>query len=241
MERDSVLLCAHDPELADELACELRLEGYETYIARARRQAMWTLAERRPAAVVLGDLPGLVQSLELLRDVRAYSGAKLGVNPDVPVLVLSPSAGELCEVRALEAGADEFLAADRSYLVLRTRLRALIRRSRITRRAERLEVGALSIDARRHEARYAGRPVELSSTEMALLRHLARHPHQVFTKEELLAEVWGYKSPGATRTVASHASRLRRKLAAAGLEGAIVNRQGVGYLLRVPADPAPAA
>jgi DNA-binding response OmpR family regulator len=179
---------------------------------------MWALAERRPDAVVLGDLPSLSHTLGLLRELRGHqAGGRVGVDPDVPALVLSAAAGELCELRAFEAGADDFQPASVSYLVLRARLGALIARTRITRRAKRVAVGSLRIDTCRVEASYAGCPLELSRLEFALLHQLAREPERVFTKDELLAQVWGYPidARASTRTLDAHAARLRRKLARA--------------------------
>ena len=119
------------------------------------------------------------------------AGGRAGGDPDLPVLVLSATAGELCELRAFEAGADDFQPASVSYLLLGERLGALIARARTTRRAKRVAVGSLRIDSCRLEASYAGRPLGLSKLEFALLHQLARAPRRVFTKDELLAQVWG--------------------------------------------------
>ena len=240
----AIVVCAEDRRLLVELPDQLRLDGYRPHTAQARRQLMWALAERQPDAVVLGDLPSLSQTLGLLRELRGHeAGGPVGVDPDVPVLVLSAAAGELCELRAFEAGADDFQPASVSYLLLRARLAALIARTRITRRAKRVAVGSLRIDSCRLEASYAGRALELSKLEFALLHQLAREPERVFTKNELLAQVWGYPvdARASTRTLDTHAARLRRKLALAGAQGAIENRRGYGYrlgLLDLQPDPA---
>jgi DNA-binding response OmpR family regulator len=94
-----------------------------------------------------------------------------------------------------------------------------------------IEVGPLSVDRRAHAVSLHGRPVELRRLEFDLLLRLAREPDRVFAKRELLDEVWGYLASGSTRTVDSHASRLRRKLAAVAQERWVVNVWGVGYRL----------
>ncbi|HYM58993.1 MAG TPA: winged helix-turn-helix domain-containing protein, partial [Solirubrobacteraceae bacterium] len=94
----------------------------------------------------------------------------------------------------------------------------------------RLRVGDLEVDPPSREVRLRGDRVELSQKEFALLRTLASHPTRVFTKEELLRDVWGYRSMGTTRTLDSHACRLRHKLGAAG-DRFVVNVWGVGYRL----------
>ena len=102
--------------------------------------------------------------------------------------------------------------------------------------AEEVRVGALRIDRHGHVATLGGRRLDLSAKEFALLDHLARDPNRVVTKTELLRDVWGYRSAGRTRTVDSHASRLRRKLAAqGGAERWVVNIWGIGYRL-LPED-----
>jgi DNA-binding response OmpR family regulator len=144
MAEHAIVVCADDRRLLVELPEQLRPDGYRPHTAQARRQLMWALAERQPDAVVLGGLPSLSETLRLLRELRAHeAGGRVGVDPEVPVLVLS-AATELCELRAFEAGADDFQPASVSYLLLRARLGALIARSRITapRQARRGRVAA---------------------------------------------------------------------------------------------------
>lgn len=111
-------------------------------------------------------------------------------------------------------------------------MRAILRRSAAAPRLERLiEVGPLAIDTGAHVVTIAARAVELRRMEFDLLVHLAREPERVFTKSELLRAVWGYRSGGSTRTVDSHASRLRRKLAPDGATRWVISVWGVGYRL----------
>jgi DNA-binding response OmpR family regulator len=241
----AILVCTDDQGLLDELPDQLRLDGYCAHTVHAPRQFTWALREHRPAAVALGDLPTLAATLALLRELRSGEACgQKGSDPEVPVLVLSRASGELCELRAFEAGADDFQPVSVSYLVLRARLRALVARSQTTRRAQRVAVGRLRIDAGGLEASYAGQALELSRLEFALLYQLAREPWRVFTKDELLAQVWGYPADAgvSTRTLDAHAARLRRKLAAAGAASAIETRRGVGYRLGLGEhNPTPAA
>lgn len=150
------------------------------------------------------------------------------VVPDCPVIVLG-SADPEARVRAL-ARADDYLSRPFLYEELVARIHAVLRRR--APRPERIELDGLLVDraARRVAAR--GREIALSTKEFALLVKLATDPDRVFTREHLLRDVWGFRSYVPTRTLESHASRLRRKLAAAGLEGWIVNVWGVGYRLR---------
>jgi len=116
------------------------------------------------------------------------------------------------------------------YEVLLARIHAVLRRC--SPRLELLEIGSLAIDRAARRITVLGQEVELSGKEFALLVKLASAPDRVFTREQLLRDVWGFRTYVPTRTLESHASRVRRKLAAAGLPGWVVNVWGVGYKLR---------
>jgi DNA-binding response OmpR family regulator len=144
--------------------------------------------------------------------------------------VLSGRAGETDRVRGFERGCDDFLAKPFSYGELRLRVAALLRRSQERPSEGRLRVGELELDPVAREVRVRGVRVTLSQKEFALLRRLAAEPTRVFTKFELLRDVWGFRAQGATRTLDSHACRLRQKLSARG-DRFVVNVWGVGYRL----------
>lgn len=150
--------------------------------------------------------------------------------PDCPVIVLGGPDPE-AKVRALER-CDDYLARPFVYEELVARIRALLRRC--PPRSEVLDLGELIVDRRARRVLARGREVDVSQKEYALLVKLASDPDRVFKREHLLRDVWGYPGVSATRTVESHASRLRVKLGAAGLDGWVVNAWGVGYKLRPP-------
>jgi DNA-binding response OmpR family regulator len=155
-----------------------------------------------------------------------------GFVPDCPVIVLG-SADPAARVRALTR-ADDCLARPFVYEELLARIHALLRRC--PPRLELLEVAPLAIDRASRRVTVNGNEVELSAKEFSLLVKLALDPDRVFTREQLLRDVWGFRTYVPTRTLESHASRVRRKLDAAGLAGWVVNVWGVGYKLRhVPA------
>lgn len=148
--------------------------------------------------------------------------------PDCPVIVLGRADPDT-KVRALER-CDDYLARPFVYEELLARIRAVLRRC--PPRTELLELGPLVVDRAARRVLVHGDEVDVSQKEFALLLKLASDPDRVFTREQLLRDVWGYPGFAATRTVESHASRLRVKLANAGLLGWIVNEWGVGYKLR---------
>ncbi|MGH2852669.1 MAG: winged helix-turn-helix transcriptional regulator [Solirubrobacteraceae bacterium] len=179
--------------------------------------------------MVLGTLDTPNGALALLRTIRG-SGPEAPWNPDVPVILLSPHTHEPDLLRAFEAGTDDFLAHPPNYLELRARLRAVLRRTTSPRNNRVLRVGPLTIDTDAHKASLHDHHLNLRQMEYKLLVHLASDPRRVFRKQELLLAVWGYPVSVSTRTIDSHASRLRGKLAVRG-ERWIINTHGVGYRL----------
>ena len=133
-------------------------------------------------------------------------------------------------MRAFERGADDFVPKPFSYAELRLRIAAVLRRTRRRSGLGQLRIGELELDPAGREVRLRGRRIELSQKEFALLRALATDPTRVLTKQELLRDVWGYRTLGTTRTLDSHACRLRNKLGVDG-DRFVVNVWGVGYRL----------
>jgi DNA-binding winged helix-turn-helix (wHTH) protein len=144
--------------------------------------------------------------------------------------VLTGRAGELDRLRGFEHGCDDYVSKPFSYAELRARLGALLRRVELRRRPGRLRAGELEVDAPSRVVRVRGTPIDLSQKEFALARMLASEPTRVFTKEELLRSIWGFRTLGSTRTLDSHACRLRHKLGRFG-DRFVVNVWGVGYRL----------
>ncbi len=211
--------------LADNLAAD----GFEPLEAETAADGRRLMATRSPDLAIIDlGLPDR-DGLELLREVRRADDLLSRIDPQLPALVLSGRGSELDRVRGFECGADDYLPKPFSYPELRGRVIALLRRARRAPRAGKLKIGPLELNPLGREVLLDGIPVRLSKKEYALLRALAEEPTRVFTREELLRGVWGYQSLGATRTLDSHASRLRRKLRPAG--SFVVNVWGVGYRL----------
>jgi DNA-binding response OmpR family regulator len=226
----TILLLEDDPVLGTFLADNLAADGYEPVVAETLRDGLREAEFRRPdlAVVDLGLPDG--SGLELIERVRAADGLMSRLDPELPIVVLSGRADDVDRVRGFERGADDFVAKPFVYGELRLRIAAVLRRSRSRPGRGRLRVGELSVDPASREVRLRGRRVELSQKEFALLRALAADPTRVLTKAELLRDVWGFRTLGTTRTLDSHACRLRTKLGADG-DRFVVNVWGVGYRL----------
>jgi DNA-binding response OmpR family regulator len=229
-----LIVADSDDRLRTDLVGQLLADGFAVEPARTPAEVRCRAA-RGPDLLLLGELDEPTAALELLREIRSGDGLASRIDPALAVLVLSGMAGEWVPLRAFEAGCDDFLAKPASYLELRARVRAILRRT-VRGATTPRRVGALAVDPQRVEARYAGTRIELARLEFALLCRLADDPLRVFTKHELLRDVWGFRSEPRTRTLDAHACRLRRKLGRAGAIGHVVNVRGVGYRLvdRVP-------
>lgn len=230
-ERHPVLVVESDDEVARTLLEHLACDGYPTEHARSTGHARLLARSCEPRLIVLGQLGAPRAALDLLEEIRGSACPSAPCAPQTPVVILREGPSELGMVRAFEAGADDFVFRSGHYLELRLRIQALLRRAEQTpARTRLLKVGPLEVDPDRHAVRMHGRPVSLRRLEFELLAHLAADPERVFTKHELLRAVWGYRSHGSTRTVDSHASRLRRKLEPHGSSW-VINVWGVGYRL----------
>ena len=237
--RSTILVVEDDDNTRAFLVDNLVADGYELIVATTVAEALTEIGTNYPDLVLLDlGLPDR-DGLELLHEVRSADSTGSRIDSGLPLLVLTGRAGELHRVRTIERGADDVLGKPFSYPELRARVGALLRRSEQRTRRGRLRVGGLEVDPAARTAHLHGRRLSLSQKEFALLRTLAVDPTRVYSKEELLRSIWGFRHLGSTRTLDSHACRLRQKLSTPQ-ERWIVNVWGVGYrLLDGPVESGP--
>ncbi len=216
-----VLVVDDDLALSEMLSIVLRQEGLEVSHVADGSAALGVFREVRPDLVLLDVmLPGL-DGMEICRRIRAESG--------VPIVMLTARTDTVDIVVGLESGADDYILKPFKPQELIARLRARLRRSDDAE-AERLEIGDLQIDVAGHSVKRDGKPLSLTPLEFDLLVALARKPWQVFTREVLLEQVWGYRHAGDTRLVNVHVQRLRSKVEADPEHPqVVVTVRGVGY------------
>jgi DNA-binding response OmpR family regulator len=219
----ALLLAEPEPEIRGFLERQLAEDGFHVLGAAFNGEAL-ELAERvRPDLVLLSEID-LCARLREGEPGRSW-------DRHVPVIVLGPERVDARErVRAFQRGADDYVHRPVVYEELAARIRAVLRRATPSV-AERVEAGRLVVDRATRTVTLGGRAVHLAGKEFELLARLATEPQRVFTKDELLRDVWGYRSFCRTRTLESHASRLRRKLALGADDRFVVNVWGVGYKL----------
>lgn len=208
-----VLIIEDDPDIGRlvtlqlaELGCESTLEADGVSGLAQAQSGRWDL-------VILDVMLPRLDGLQICRRLRESQQT-------TPILMLTAKSTELDRVLGLELGADDYLTKPFSMLELAARVKGVFRRAEqaaAARQAEApgaelIEAGGLRVDLRRHEASVGGRPVELTAKEFELLACFARHPGRVFTRMQLLDQVWGYSHSGYEHTVNSHINRLRNKI-----------------------------
>ena len=227
-----ILIVEDDPDIAELVAHYLDKAGFETARAATGRDALNAIAANPPHVVILDLMLPYVDGLEICRILRSNSATAA-----LPIIMLTARAEESERIVGLELGADDYLTKPFSPRELAVRVRNLLRRttSRAEAEAQRIEFGDIAIDAAAREVRKGGEPLKLTLKEFDLLLFFASHPRRVFSRDQLMDRVWGYRYTGGTRTVDVHVRRLREKLPF--LIQALVTVKQFGYKL---ADPAPA-
>lgn len=229
-EEIATLVVCEDDEVTLELLCDhLAADRFGVLPAPSASDALRLCRFNQPDLLLLDlslpDAPGL----DVLREIRGADRAESRFDPLLPVIVLTGRGAEADRVRGLDSGADDYVTKPFAYGELRSRIGAVLRR-RERRREGPTRVGDLIIDPLRRKVTVGEREVHLAKKEFVLLRILVTDPTRVFSKDELLRQAWGYTSPGKTRTLDSHASRLRRKLDPDHCRY-VVNCWGIGYRL----------
>jgi two-component system response regulator MtrA len=219
--KSRVLVVDDDPALAEMLTIVLRGEGFDTAVVGDGTRALPAVRDLRPDVVLLDlMLPGM-NGIDVCRAIRTESG--------VPIVMLTAKTDTVDIVLGLESGADDYVVKPFKPKELVARIRARVRRVE-TEPAEQLAIGDVTIDVPAHQVTRAGEPIALTPLEFDLLVALARKPRQVFTREVLLEQVWGYRHAADTRLVNVHVQRLRSKVERDPEHPEVVlTVRGVGY------------
>jgi len=214
-----ILVVEDEVVIADLVKGVLAREGWSVHVVRDGETALTTIARDRPALILLDvGLPG-IDGIEVCRRLRA-------ADDWTPVLFVTARDEEADRVLGLELGADDYVTKPFSPRELVARVRAVLRRGEMSGSGAPLSVGSVVLDLERRRAVAGAAPVDLTTTEFDLLAYLMRRPGRVFSREELLTQVWGYPAGTATRTVDVHVAQLRAKLGAALTMRSV---RGVGY------------
>jgi two-component system KDP operon response regulator KdpE len=216
-----VLVCDDEPQILRALEVILRDAGYEAVPAATGEEALSRAAVRPPAAAILDLMLPDTDGIELTKQLREWS--------EMPIILLSAVGEEDAKVRALAAGADDYVTKPFGPPELVARLEAALRRSRPEAVEPVISADGLEVDLQARAVRRDGEPVHLTPTEFDLLRVLAQNRGRLMTHRKLLAEVWGPEYVDDVQVLRVHLGNLRRKIEPEGGPRYIHTDAGVGY------------
>jgi two-component system KDP operon response regulator KdpE len=226
-----VLVVDDEPEIVRGLKIVLREAGYAVEAASTKSEALSALSTRPPEALVLDLVLPDGDGVSICTEIRSWSR--------LPILVLSAVGDEREKVRALDAGADDYVTKPFGSEELLARLRAVLRRAPDAGHAARVQIGDLRIDLEDRTVRRGGEPVHLTPIEFDLLRLLAQHPGRLVTQRHLLQEVWGPQYVDESHYLRVHIAHIRAKIERdASRPRYLITEAGVGYRLRDPEQDA---
>ena len=222
----TILLVEDEPAILELLEFTLAPKGYKLQRARDANEARTLIRASLPDLVILDWMMPGESGVQLARALRADARTKA-----LPIIMLTAKADEADKVGGLDAGADDYMTKPFSPRELVSRVNALLRRRAPEHAEEPIIFGPLTVDPARHEVRVSGQLLDIGSTEFKLLRFLAAHPERVFSRAQLLDQVWGDHTFIEERTVDVHILRLRKILAHAQAEELVQTVRGAGYRL----------
>jgi two-component system phosphate regulon response regulator PhoB len=220
----NILIVDDEPAIRQMLCFALAGDGYRCLEAASIDEAQQVLGDTRPDLILLDwMLPG-ISGVDFARRLKRDPKWQA-----VPLIMLTAKAEELDKIKGLDAGADDYITKPFSTRELLARVRAALRRTRGEDTASGLQAGPIRIDVETHRVLIGTQPVEVSPTEFRLLYFFVSHPERVYTRSQLLDEVWGNEAYIEERTVDVHIRRLRKLLEPHGCDALIQTVRSVGY------------
>jgi two-component system KDP operon response regulator KdpE len=220
-----ILICDDEPQILRALRVILRDAGYEAVPASSGEEALDLASVRPPEAAILDLMLPDIDGVEVTERLREWS--------EMPIIVLSAVGEEEAKVRALAAGADDYVTKPFGPPELMARLEAVLRRAQPEAAEPRIDADGLEINLAARSVRRDGEPVHLTPTEFALLRALARNRGRLMTHRALLVDVWGPEYADDFQVLRAHVANLRRKIEPASGPRYIRTDPGVGYRFAV--------
>lgn len=227
MANERILVVDDEKELADIICDYLIREGFEVQVAYSGASALKTLRSFCPQLVILDVMLPDIDGMEVCRTIRAEN--------NIPIMLLSARNSDVDKILGLGLGADDYISKPFSPGELIARVKAHFRRfmqlsSAIPRQEGILNIANLEINEKAYTVKVDGKPVELAAKEFELLSFMARHPLQVFTREQLFNQIWGYEEYGDINTVTVHIRKIREKIEKKPSEPCYIKTVwGVGY------------
>ncbi|MDB5810358.1 MAG: phoB [Betaproteobacteria bacterium] len=221
-----ILVVEDEPAIQELIAVNLEHAGHRVQRAHTAAEADALIREVRPDLIVLDwmlpDVPGTVLARKLRADAR---------NKDIPIIMLTARAQEQDKIEGLDAGADDYITKPFSPKELMARIKAVLRRRAPQLTDDLIKINGLELDPAAHRVSGAGTPLHLGPTEFKLLHFFMTHPERVYSRMQLLDQVWGDHVFVEERTVDVHIRRLRQSLEPSGHDCLIETVRGAGYRL----------
>lgn len=223
MSKEKILVVDDDTSICELLRVYLEKEDYQVVIANDGMSAVSVFKEENPSLVLLDIMLPKLDGWQVCREIRKFS--------ETPIIMLTAKGEVFDRVLGLELGADDYVVKPFETKEIVARIKAVLRRSASTVTEELKEVhyDKLSINLTNYELRVNGVQIDTPPKEMELIFHLAKNANRVFTRDQLLDEVWGYDYYGDSRTVDVHVKRLREKLTGVSDKWELRTVWGVGY------------
>ena len=220
-----ILIVDDDENICEVIDMYLKNSGYNTKIAYTGKEAKQLYLDYNPDLVLLDTMIPQIDGIDVLKWIRKQG--------EKPVIMLTAKGDTFDKVLALELGADDYIVKPFEPKELMARVKAVLRRYSIDNtKNEVIRLSDLVVDSTSYKVIYDGKDIKMPPKEFELLYYLASNKNKVFTREQLLCEVWGYDYPGDSRTVDVHVKRLREKLSG-GEQWQIETVWGVGYKFEV--------
>lgn len=222
-----ILVVDDEKLLVKGIKFNLENEGYTVETAYDGEEALEKAADPDIDLIVLDLMLPKLDGIEVCQRIRGFS--------NVPIIMLTAKGDDMDVLMGFENGADDYITKPFNIIELKARMKAILRRTQIARKSDherpsQLTVGDITIDYNHRNVLVRGGTVELTSKEFDLLEFLARNEGQIYSRDNLLSEVWGYEYPGDVRTVDVHIRRIREKIEENPAEPVhVMTKWGVGY------------
>ena len=223
MASERVLIVDDDTNICELLRLYLEKEGFQTIIANDGESAVAVFKEEQPDIVLLDVMLPLLDGWQVCREIRKFS--------DKPIIMITAKGETFDKVLGLELGADDYISKPFETKEVVARIKAVLRRSvgAASQSVKEVSFDKLLINLTNYELKVDGKVIDTPPKEMELIFHLASNPNRVFTRDQLLDEVWGFDYYGDSRTVDVHVKRLREKLEGVSDKWELKTVWGVGY------------
>lgn len=215
-----ILIADDDPDILEFISYNLKYEGYQVFTANNGQEALKIASSKHPDLIILDVMMPIMDGIETCQKIRKNEQLK-----NVLVVFLTARGDDYSQIAGLEAGADDYIIKPVKVSLLLTKVKSLLRRKKSSDPLPKTEIGELIIDRERYSITFNGKEILLPKKEFELLSYLASKPGKVFTREEILTNVWGNDIIVGDRTIDVHIRKLREKLGTHQIK----TIKGVGY------------